>query len=66
MYVTIEVLLETVFSTRFMQRGDKEDKFCMGGCEEKEKLEESWKRAAIQRGLGSETSRISTIRSHYQ
>jgi hypothetical protein len=41
-HATVEILLETVFSTRSLQRDYKDDKARRG----------SWKGAAIQRGPG--------------
>jgi hypothetical protein len=50
---TIEVLLETVFSTRPIQRGYKEDTWGNGVSSVRESLRKrgSWKGAVVQRGL---------------
>jgi hypothetical protein len=51
MYVTIYVLLETVFSTRSVQRGYKENNWGnrLSSIREAVKKRESWKGEAVQR-----------------
>jgi hypothetical protein len=52
MLATIEVLLEKVFSTRFVQRGYKEDNWGNRVCSVRESVRKtgSWKGAAVQKG----------------
>jgi hypothetical protein len=52
-HATIEVLLETMFSTRFAQRGNKENNWGNGVISVRESVRKrgSWKGAAAQRGL---------------
>jgi hypothetical protein len=56
-HATIEVLLETVFSTQSVQMGYKETTEARSG---------SWKGAAIQRGLEPSSTGIATASSCYQ
>jgi hypothetical protein len=67
-HATIEVLLETVSSTRSVQRGYKEDSWgnevssVLGSVRKRDSL----KGAAIQRGLEHGSRGIAIVRSRYQ
>jgi hypothetical protein len=54
-HVTIEVVLETVFLTGFVQMGYKEDSWVNRAISVRESVTKrgSWKGAAVQRGLES-------------
>jgi hypothetical protein len=58
---TEEVMLETVFSTRSVQTGYKEDNWCNDDCSilEAVKTGGSWKEAAVQRGVQLRNQRTS-------
>jgi hypothetical protein len=64
-HATIEVLLEMVFSTRFVQWCFKEDSWGnrVSSVQEAMKKRDSWKRAVIQRGLEPGGKGIVLVRS---
>jgi hypothetical protein len=72
MHATIKVLLKTVFSTRSVQRGYKEDNWGNRDSSvwEAVKKRESWKGyrkgAVIQRGLEHGSRGIAVVRNRYQ
>jgi hypothetical protein len=67
-HLTKEVLIETAFCTRSVQRGYKEDSWGNGVSSVRESVRKrvSWKEAAIKRGLERGSWRICTVRSRYQ
>jgi hypothetical protein len=60
---TIEVLLETLFSTQSMQRDYKEDNWgnCICSVWEVVKKWDSWKRVTVQRKLEPRSGGIATV-----
>jgi hypothetical protein len=62
-HATIEVLLETVFSTQSVQRGYKEDNWGnrVSSVQEAVKKWDSWKRVTVQRKLEPRSRRIATV-----
>jgi hypothetical protein len=67
-HATIRVLLETVFSTRFVKRGYKEDNWSnrVSSVQESVKKRGSWKGVAVQRGLEPGSRELAIVRSRYQ
>jgi hypothetical protein len=68
MNATTEILLETMFSTRSVQRGYKEDNWSnrVSSIWESVKIRSSWKRDAIQRVFEPGSKEIDIVRSPYQ
>jgi hypothetical protein len=68
-HVTMAVLLETMFSTRPVQRGYKEDNWgnrvsYVPKAVKKMDRSGSWNGAAVRRGLESKSGGTATVRSH--
>jgi hypothetical protein len=67
-HATIGALLETVFYTRPVQKGYKEDNWDNGVIYVREAVKkmDSWKGAAVQRGLEPGRRGLAIVRSRYQ
>jgi hypothetical protein len=67
-HTTIEVLLETVFSTRSVQRDYKEDNWDNRVSSAREAVKErfSWKGAAVRKGIEPGSRGIAVVRSRHQ